>query len=155
MVGDGGPTVILMIFLFYFVSRTSRSRDTGVFRRSEWKWQKEHKRKRSQILQATPHFWVACKFLFSYMEKCIGAIFWTFFRNHRKPGTPWKHPEKAVSFKKRAERGWKSGARSLSWKSGWKPSTIREFWHQRIFGSFFRFRDTAIWKLSRVQINFQ
>ena len=32
MVGDGGPTVILMIFLFYFVSRTSRRRDTHVFR---------------------------------------------------------------------------------------------------------------------------
>ena len=66
-----------------------------------------------------------------------------------------EHPEKVVSFKKEAERGWKSGARSLSWKSGWKPSTIREFWHQRISGSFFRFRDTAIWKLSRVQIKFQ
>ena len=35
MVGEGVPTVILMIFLFYFVSRTSRSRDTGVCRRSE------------------------------------------------------------------------------------------------------------------------
>ena len=65
------------------------------------------------------------------------------------------HPERVVSFKKRAERGWKSGARSLSWKSGWKPSTIREFWHQRISGSFFRFRDTAIWKFSGVQIKFQ
>ena len=29
MVGDGGPTEIPMIFLFYFVSRTSRSRNTG------------------------------------------------------------------------------------------------------------------------------
>ena len=35
MVGEGVPTVNLMIFLFYFVSRTSRSRDTGVFRQSE------------------------------------------------------------------------------------------------------------------------
>ena len=56
------------------------------------------------------------------------------------------HPKRVVSFKERAERGWKSGARSLSWKSGWKPSMIREFWHQRISGSFFRFRDIAIWK---------
>ena len=55
-----------------------------------------------------------------------------------------RYPKRLVSFKERAERGWKSGARSLSWKSGWKPSTIREFWHQRISGSFFRFRDTAI-----------
>ena len=77
-----------MICLVYFVSRTSRSRDTGVFRRSEWKWQKEHKRKRSQILQATPHFWVACKFLFSYMEKCPGGIFWPILWNFVKPGTP-------------------------------------------------------------------
>ena len=142
------------LWWFYFVSRTFKSRDTCVFRRVQWKWLKEPKWKSSQILQFRARFCRNCNFVFSYMEKCIGAIFWTFFRNHRKPGTPWKHPEKAVSFKKRAERGWKSGARSLSWKSGWKPSTIREFWHQRIFGSFFRFRDTAIWKLSRVQINF-
>ena len=33
---------------------------------------------------------------------------------------------------KEAERGWKSGARPLSWKSRWKPSTREEFWHQRI-----------------------
>ena len=66
-----------------------------------------------------------------------------------------EHPEKVVSFKKEAERGWKSGARSLSWKGGWKPSTIWDFWHQRISGSFFCFRDSAIWRLSGVQIKFQ
>ena len=56
-----------------------------------------------------------------------------------------EHPEKVVSLKKEAERGWKSGATPLSWKSGWKPSTRREFWAQRGFGSFFRFRDMAVW----------
>ena len=33
-------------------------------------------------------------------------------------------PERMVSFKERAERGWKSGARSLPWKSGWNPCTL-------------------------------
>ena len=80
--------------------------------------------------------------LFPSWISCQGAwfeAFWEILWNHF-------HPERVVSFKERAERGWKSGARSLSWKSGWKPSTIREFWHQRISGSFFRFRDIAIWK---------
>ena len=34
------------------------------------------------------------------------------------------HPERVVSLKERAERGWKSGERSLSWKSGWNPCTF-------------------------------
>ena len=34
------------------------------------------------------------------------------------------HPERVPSFKERAERGWKSCARSLSWKSGWNPCTM-------------------------------
>jgi len=155
MVGDRGPTVILMIFLFYFVSRTSRSRDTGVFRRSEWKWLKEPKWKSSQILQFRARFCRNCNFFLPAWKNVPGAYSERFsdIIGHRE------HPENTLKrrflSKKRAERGWKSGARSLSWKSGWKPSTIREFWHQRIFGSFFCFRDTAIWKLSWVQIKFQ
>ena len=89
-----------------------------------------------------------CKFSFSCLDICHGGKLWTFFRYH-------EHPKRVVSFKERDKRGWKSSARSLSWKSGWKPSTIRELWHQRISGSFFRFRDTAIWKFSGVQIKFQ
>ena len=52
-----------------------------------------------------------------------------------------------LSFKKEAERGWKSWARSLSWKSGWKPSTRREFGAQR-------FRDMAIWSIFSCAIKF-
>ena len=59
-----------------------------------------------------------------------------------------EHPEKGLSFKKEAERGWKSGGRSLSWKSGWKPWTRREFWRQRIYKISFRSRKTAVWKKS-------
>ena len=47
-------------------------------------------------------------------------------------GHTWNTPKKWFFWLKEAERGWKSGARPLSWKSRWKPSIIREFWHQRI-----------------------
>ena len=57
----------------------------------------------------------------------------------------WNTPKKCPFWLKEAERGWKSGATPLSWKSGWKPSTRREFWAQRGSGSFFRFRDMAVW----------
>ena len=57
----------------------------------------------------------------------------------------WNTPKKCLFWLKEAERGWKSGATPLSWKSGWKPSTRREFWAQRGSGSFFRFRDMAVW----------
>ena len=58
--------------------------------------------------------------LFPSWISCQGAWFERFpeiSRNHF-------HPERVVSFKERAERGWKSGARSLSWKSGWNPCTL-------------------------------
>ena len=116
------------LWWFYFVSRTSRSQYICVFRRSEWKWLKEQTWKSSQILQFQAHFCRNCKFLFSYMESGPGGIFWPWLE---KIGTV-EHPERVVSFKKEAERGWKSGVTSLSWKSGWKPWTRREFWHQRI-----------------------
>ena len=52
---------------------------------------------------------------------CTGAWFerfWDILWHHL-------HPERLVSFKERAERGWKSCARSLSWKSEWnKPLHI-------------------------------
>ena len=116
------------LWWFYFVSRTSRSQYICVFRRSEWKWLKEQKWKSSQNLQFRARFCRNCKFLFSYMESGHGGIFWPFCEKL------WtvEHPERVVSFKKEAERGWKSGVTLLSWKSGWKPWTIREFWHQRI-----------------------
>ena len=56
------------------------------------------------------------------------------------------HPERVVSFKERAERGWKSGARSLSWKSGWNPCTLATSRRWNYPKTFFRFRERAIWK---------
>ena len=48
------------------------------------------------------------------------------------PGDTWNTPKKWFFCPKEAERGWKSDATPLSWKSRWKPSTREEFWHQRI-----------------------
>ena len=47
-------------------------------------------------------------------------------------GYTWNTPKKWFFCPKEAERGWKSDATPLSWKSRWKPSIRREFWHQRI-----------------------
>ena len=65
---------------------------------------------------------------FSFLSSGHGGMFWPFCEKL------WtvEHPERVVSFKKEAERAWKSGVTSLSWKSGWKAWTIREFWHQQI-----------------------
>ena len=136
------------LWWFYFVSRTFKSRNTCVFRRAEWKWLKEPKWKSSQILQFRARFCRNCNFFFPAWKNVPGAYSERFsdIIGHRE------HPENTLKrrflSKKRAERGWKSGARSLSWKSGWKPSTIREFWHQRISGSFFRLEVTAVWTKS-------
>ena len=65
-----------------------------------------------------------------------------------------KHPERLVSFKERAERGWKSGVRSLSWKSGWNPFTLASTRRWIYPKTFFRFRERAIWKFPEVQLNF-
>ena len=65
--------------------------------------------------------------------------FWEILWNHF-------HPERVVSFKERAERGWKSGARSLSWKSGWKPCTLATTRSWIYPKTFFRFRERSNWK---------
>ena len=73
---------------------------------------------------------------------CIGAWFerfWDILWHHF-------HPERVVSFKERAERGWKSGARSLSWKSGWKPCTLATTRSWIYPKTFFRFRERSNWK---------
>ena len=90
-------------------------------------------------------------FLFPSWISCIGVWFEPFseiFWNHF-------HPERVVSFKERAERGWKSGARSLSWKSGWNPCTLATSRRWTYPKTFFRFRERVIWKLlDGVQIRF-
>ena len=44
----------------------------------------------------------------------------------------WNTSKKWFFWLKEAERGWKSDISPLSRKSGWKPSSREEFWHQRI-----------------------
>ena len=81
---------------------------------------------------------------------CIGAWFERFpdiSRHHF-------HHERVVSFKERAERGWKSGARSLSWKSGWNPCSLATSRRWTTPKHFFCFRERAIWKFPEVQLNF-
>jgi len=56
--------------------------------------------------------------------------------------------------RKRAERGWKSEAGPLSWKSGWKPSISRWFWAIGSYCIFFPFRDMAILKCPLGRIKF-
>ena len=75
---------IVDVFPFcHFVSKSSRSRHTCApddLSENDWK--------SSQLLQFRTQFCRNCKFLFSLIEKCPGAIFWSFFGKNRKPGTP-------------------------------------------------------------------
>ena len=57
------------------------------------------------------------------------------------------HPERVVFFQEMAERGWKSGARSLSWESGWNPCILAVFGRWTYPKTFFRFRERVIWCL--------
>ena len=137
-------TCVLNIFLFPLSSWGPLEAKINVFavwvKMTERGWfERDHKR-----LRQTINWGCRSRFSFAWWKGSLGACF----------GPKWptlahlEHPEKVPSFTKEAERGWKSGARSLSWKSGWKPSTIREFWRQRICGSFFRLEVTAVWKKS-------
>ena len=103
-------------------------RYTWGFWRSECKWVKIPQRKRSQILLLIFYFWVSSKFFFPTWKVVPGA----YSDQRETPGDTWNTPKKWFFWPKEAERGWKSGARPLSWKSRWKPSIRREFWHQRI-----------------------
>ena len=55
---------------------------------------------------------------------------------------------------KEAERGWKSEAGPLSWKSGWKPLISWWFWAIGSYCIFFPFRDMAILKCPLGRIKF-
>jgi len=71
---------------------------------------------------------------------------WAWFEAFSQIFSNHFHPERVVSFKERAERGWKSGARSLSWKSGWKPCTLATTRSWIYPKTFFRFRERSNWK---------
>ena len=50
-------------------------------------------------------------------------------------------------------RGWKSGVRSLSWKSGWNPCTLAPSRCWTYAKTFFRFQEQAIWQFPEVQLS--
>ena len=106
-----------MLFWCYFVSKTLRSWDKRVFRRSEWKWMKEWNERVHKFCSSVLFFAGTANFFFPTWRGVLGA-----YTDKRHTVThTWNTPLKE------AERGWKSGATPLSWKSGWRPSTRREF----------------------------
>ena len=74
----------------------------------------------------------------TYLEKYLRGLFSGFSDTIRNQD----HPKRVVSFKERAQRGWKSGARWLSWKSGWKPYTLATTRRWNYPNTFFRFRNS-------------
>ena len=91
----------------------------------------------SQKLLHQGHFWWRSKFFSFSLPSGPRGMFEPnsdTSNTHKHPKTPTKHPQTPT----------KSGATTLSWKSGWKPSTRREFWHLRIIFIIFRFRDMAV-----------
>ena len=139
-----------MIFWCFFVSRTLQSWDKCVFRMSEWKWPKEWNERVHKFCSSVLIFAGTANFFFPTWRGVPGA-----YTDKRQTVTDtWNTLKKCLFWLKEAERGWKSGATPLSWKRGWKPSTRREFWAQRSSGSFFRFRDMAVWSWFSCTIKF-
>ena len=139
-----------MIFWCFFVSRTLQSWDKCVFRMSEWKWPKEWNERVHKFCSSVLIFAGTANFFFPTWRGVPGA-----YTDKRQTVTDtWNTLKKCLFWLKEAERGWKSGATPLSWKRGWKPSTRREFWAQRSSGSFFRFRDMAVWSWFSCAIKF-
>ena len=91
----------------------------------DWKSQNERAHK----------FYTACQsmgghvnFFFPSWKGYLGA-----YSSQRVPMSAlWNTSKKWFFWLKEAERGWKSDISPLSRKSGWKPSSREEFWHQRI-----------------------
>ena len=82
----------------------------------------------------------AADFLFSLCQVVPGVYMSQIVTNSDTSNTH-KHPKTPTNTHKTPT---KSGATTLSWKSGWKPLTRREFWHLRIIFIIFRFRVTAV-----------
>ena len=140
----------VLIFWCFFVSRTLQSWDKCVFRMSEWKWPKEWNERVHKFCSSVLIFAGTANFFFPTWRGVPGA-----YTDKRHTVThTWNTLKKCLFWLKEAERGWKSGATPLSWKRGWKPSTKREFWAQRSPGSFFRFRDMAVWSWFSCAIKF-
>ena len=94
----------------------------------------------SQKLLPHGHFWWGSKFFSFSLPSGPRGMFEPIVTNSDTSNTH-KHPKTPTNTHKTPT---KSGATTLSWKSGWKPLTRREFWHLRIIFIIFRFRVTAV-----------
>ena len=120
------------------------------WRRSEWKWAKEWNERDHKSCLATLIMGGQAKISFAHARGVSGAC----------PVQLSDKSDKVFLAKlghqsrKRAERGWKSEAGPLSWKSGWKPLISRWFWAIGSYCIFFPFRDMAILKCPLGRIKF-
>ena len=108
------------------------------------------KRKRSQKLLGHAHYGRPSKNFFAHARGVSGACPVRLFEKLEKVFLA----KLGHQSRKRAERGWKSEAGPLSWKSGWKPSISRWFWAIGGYCIFFPFRDMAILKCPLGRIKF-
>ena len=103
------------------------------FSRNSWKFG-------SQKLLPHGHFWWGSKFFCFSLPSGPRGMFEPIVTNSDTSNTH-KHPKTPTNTHKTPT---KSGATTLSWKSGWKPLTRREFWHLWSIFIICRFRVTAV-----------
>ena len=120
------------------------------WRRSEWKWAKEWNERDHKSCLATLIMGGQAKISFAHARGVSGACPVRLFDKYEKVFLA----KLGHQSRKRAERGWKSEAGPLSWKSGWKPSISRWFWAIGGYCIFFPFRDMAILKCPLGRIKF-
>ena len=120
------------------------------WRRSEWKWAKEWNERDHKSCLATLIMGGQAKISFAHARGVSGACPVRLFEKLEKVFLA----KLGHQSRKRAERGWKSEAGPLSWKSGWKPSISRWFWAIGSYCIFFPFRDMAILKCPLGRIKF-
>ena len=120
------------------------------WRRSEWKWAKEWNERDHKSCLATLIMGGQAKISFAHARGVSGACPVRLFEKLEKVFLA----KLGHQSRKRAERGWKSEAGPLSWKSGWKPLISRWFWAIGSYCIFFPFRDMAILKCPLGRIKF-
>ena len=120
------------------------------WRRSEWKWAKEWNERDHKSCLATLIMGGQAKISFAHARGVSGAYPVRLSDKYDKVFLA----KLGHQSRKRAERGWKSEAGPLSWKSGWKPSISRWFWAIGGYCIFFPFRDMAILKCPLGRIKF-
>ena len=120
------------------------------WRRSEWKWAKEWNERDHKSCLSALIMRGQAKISFAHARGVSGACPVRLFEKLEKVFLA----KLGHQSRKRAERGWKSEAGPLSWKSGWKPSISRRFWAIGGYCIFFPFRDMAILKCPLGRIKF-